>query len=298
MGKLKKRGHLGVITDAFVETMTGGDILEQDWYKARLAACEACEFNTDNQGKEALLRKAIHLGQPSCSLCGCFIKEKCTAEEVSCSLADHPEKGMEPKWMRRKVITSTTDDFNLINAEPDRINIGINAKEGNFEVVLIPDVSVDEASMSFILQAKDTTRVRIVELIPTCGCTNLRNSRLNETDELVSVTINTTVFGTGMIGKSIRVKYTKDTGKGDTKELFLEVMLMIKMKRADDWVSPVPPPQPQSAPDALPADEGETTTTTECVEDKKLVRETKTADGLFERVFARCGAISVVLSRT
>jgi hypothetical protein len=223
---MKRRAHFGVIMDAFRERLPENE----EWYRERLAICGACEYNTGNMGAEGLKEKvrlalanSIHAGRDSCSLCGCFIRQKCAAEEVACSLEESgPGRA---KWNRRKIITSKADDLNFFNMAPELCNIDIDEEKSRFVVKYNPVERGEVTESPFILHWDKDKRIEIMNVKSSCGCTQVEKRLLSGNEYLLALRVDTASLPPGGTKRYAGVEYRRE---GQTRYLEIELQFHIR----------------------------------------------------------------------
>jgi hypothetical protein len=208
---MKKKSHIKVIAGAFLNDLP----VDEVWYQKRLAACEACEWNTKNYAPldvsgriELRASQLLHGFQDSCVKCGCFIRQKCAAREVACSL----ETEGRAKWHRLEVITSGASDLNLTNLSEEICNINLDENGSGFVVTYIPFRKSEKKELEarFILKTKNG--VKIEEVTASCSCFSVRSKTVSESELQLDVVFHVEQLTTGKISKEIFVKYRKKDG--------------------------------------------------------------------------------------
>lgn len=128
---MKKKNQIKVIASAFKDSFTKSAEEYPEYYHERMKHCKVCPFNSVNveENLSIFYRLAKKLGKENCTICSCFIPEKCLSENECCSLV---EIGKHPKWNRLAVETESSHDVNIYNDSPMFINIDL--KDGVFYI--------------------------------------------------------------------------------------------------------------------------------------------------------------------
>jgi hypothetical protein len=227
---MRKRAHANVIMEAFANRLPENEA----WYHERLRICGACEHNTKNMGADGMREKlrlalidGIHLGQDSCFLCGCFIRQKCAAEEVACSL----EESGRAKWHRRKILTSKADDFNLFNEASEKCNIDIDPEKNQFVVRYNPVEKGEPIDSSFVLHHDTGKHIEIEEVKASCGCVSIKHRMLSDSEYRLDLRVDTSSFSLDReTSRSIIVAYRRD---GEVCFLKMELIFIIRRGEAE-----------------------------------------------------------------
>jgi hypothetical protein len=208
---MKKRASAGVIAEAFLNELP----VEEAWYQKRLALCEACEWNTKNyapadlRGRmELRTRQLVHGFQDSCVKCGCFIRQKCAARSVACSL----EKEGTAKWHRLEVITSGGSDLNLLNLSEEICNVDLDEKDGGFAVMYVPFRKPERKELisHFVLETKNGAKIE--EVTAGCSCFSVRSKMTSENEWCLEIAFRLDRLEEKQHGKDLFVKYRKKDG--------------------------------------------------------------------------------------
>lgn len=210
-----------VILSAFVKSFQGidghEDIPEKELEKRR-EACRNCPYNIKNtpEEKRTLLEKVrdgVKLGD-FCTICGCQIKEKTMSPTEGCALE---ERGRKPLWNRIKVETSGKTE-NLINLDPDKINIDANQTE----YVIYADMVSSDMHFNFGVESKKLID-RIDYVRTTCTCFDIVSYELSESLKVIKILIKIKYghLPSGIFDKWVYVGY-KDEG-GNSRKMSIKI---------------------------------------------------------------------------
>lgn len=198
---MKKISKSKTIINAFTGVIPHGE----QWFEERLKSCNSCEYNSKNRKSKNLEEKAqdlLHLGQPYCRVCLCFIDRKAAMKEESCGLKDI---GQEPKWNALTVITSGSEDYNLYNNSPEKCSIDLAEDGSHFEVLYGTLKEGDNTSIQLLLEGD----YKIEDVIVGCGCTLASWIKISDKLTEMNVSLNMTKVNKGTFRKNIYVKYIK-----------------------------------------------------------------------------------------
>lgn len=231
---MKKISEAEVIYDAFMDTLTKKLPKDEkdypDWYKERLDKCSACKFNTKNIPASMLplsLYVPSKLGKHRCSICTCFIKQKCWSQTEQCSLGEglpapswmkhgyasdyHLEKS---RWNRLKLITMDSDEFNIISKDDKSYNVELMEDGSAFVLKLNPVKEGNNMEFSFGMESKHDVVINATH--SSCGCTSPKVDMIDVHHNDYTIMINTSGFGIGTFRKSLTIQYeypmNKDKG--------------------------------------------------------------------------------------
>lgn len=220
---MREINQADVILDAFVEE----ENKKTDWYKERLALCNACDHNTANGSMGNIVKWAVEKLKKSgrdygqCDICKCIVSKKCAEETEVCALR---ELGQAPKWNKRKIETLKVDKFNLENLNPKYHDIYLS-EDGQLFVVDLGDIPVNYGIIVwFKIINKD--QLKVVEEregyypIRFCSCMMINTRYDGDGKTEFKVTLNTPI-AEGPYQKNIEV----DFGDEDHKQT---VVIQIK----------------------------------------------------------------------
>jgi hypothetical protein len=245
---MKEINHLKVIKHAFWDTSKNKEMLEKDWYVKRLSHCEACEYNTIRYKPESLqdevavaeftaknmeylkyelskgahdvLAKILGVEPEFCALCGCFIKQKCAARGVVCSLI----KQGTPKWNKLEVNTAEGHgDFDLINLDDALYNVYLR-KDGKAFVIDLGSVKADADPISFKFLLRTKVPLNFDSATAQCNCLTTSSRRANATtDYEITATFNPKEVSTGEFSKEIIVSYRTGKKRDESKLVIINI---------------------------------------------------------------------------
>lgn len=164
-------GKASVIAKAWEDTVMGLIPKDKkdypDWYRRRLEACGSCPRNTRNMSwlKTPIKAKLQALtGKPTCSVCGCFLKQKAWMRTETCPLA---EVGERPRWEALSVVTV---DKNAFDIDTDDESLGLSLSEdGHAFVVDVHDVEIGD-KVHVALRIRSDLGFHPTKSHVGCGC--------------------------------------------------------------------------------------------------------------------------------
>ena len=230
---MKKIYEAEVIYNAFMDTLMAKLPKNKkdypDWYRERLEKCGNCKYNTKNIPKKYLpidMYIPEMLGKHRCSICTCFLKQKCWSKTEMCAIGETEARpsylpegyitqgGPEtPRWNRIELLTLRSDMFNIRGIDPNYMNVDLTKEGDAFLFQLMPLDIGNDVHFDFILETKDP--IFIWETNATCGCTATALDYIDEHNIKVHVDINTKGFGAGAFSKRFRFKYSLKDESGD-----------------------------------------------------------------------------------
>lgn len=172
---------------------------DTDWYRKRMEICASCEFNTSNKVDPTALDRLQNKLKPACSVCHCFIDEKCKVEEATCGLE---EAGLEPKWFPVSVPSK--------NKSGKDIRVYIEDGEVKLDYTLSGEVICNINSKLIIEKfSLKFTGADVKSVIPTCSCTTVG---VDEKDDgyVFNFVVSTSGFRPGLNKREVLVEYYKN----------------------------------------------------------------------------------------
>ena len=205
---MKKISKVESIIDAFSSPLPIGE----DWYEARLKICAGCEYNSANAGVEGIKNNVINFlanavnivdaNEPQCNACGCFIRRKAGQKEEACGLE---EKALVPKWPRLLVHTTNSEDFNIINLSPSKVNINLSLDGTHYIVDYGMMNNTTNMTVKLILEGTGTIKTATAN----CGCTTPTFRVLSPTQTELTIGVDTSKLSLGVWGKRVHITYKK-----------------------------------------------------------------------------------------
>ena len=178
---MKGISYLKTLVDAFKSTYIDGiphsTADYPDWFKKRLAVCDACPYNNMNMSKEEK-KNAGHNADgsvPRCSVCGCFIKQKCFSQMEECSLG---ERGQEPRWKRMAILTQGKDTLDLINLTEDDTHY-ISLRLSDDSTHFVADFGEVMVNKQYVFKFKAIAKKDVLFEFPFGSCSCIRISGFN-----------------------------------------------------------------------------------------------------------------------
>lgn len=277
---MKKINQAEVIFKAFSDTldktMPTNEADYPDWFKARLDKCAKCKYNTKNIPTKYLpvggLMLGKTLGKHRCSICTCFIQQKCWSRVEECAIGETDVRpdflpkayldSREPnpevsQWNRLEVLTMKADDFHLKSEDDGWYNVDLTPKGDAFVVTLPPLKQGEEKTydMNFRLVAKEKMLIR--KLGSSCGCTV--PSLKSDDDVIYSLNVKFTPFTqfnippnseSNIQERDIKIHYIKEKDQ-DNPEANEDVVVMLfrcPVVRTPGYEAPKPKPRKPQPP--------------------------------------------------
>ena len=195
---MKQESKIKRIFQAFTEESD----LSSEIVNNRREICKNCPFNTLNIKEEdlTLLQRQKKVMGNFCTKCGCFIDKKTERASEACGLEDI---GLEPKWNRVLLKTTSSDDLDIKNLSPDKCNIKISDLKENYEIEVF---SIDD-SFENPIKIEILDNIDIISFKPYCGCISIETFDKNK----FNISIDTSVFIKEQnIIKTLELKYKKN----------------------------------------------------------------------------------------
>lgn len=201
---MKQESKIKRIFQAFTEESD----LSSEIVNNRREICKNCPFNTLNIKEEdlTLLQRQKKVMGNFCTKCGCFIDKKTERASEACGLEDI---GLEPKWNRVLLKTTSSDDLDIKNLSPDKCNIKISDLKENYEIEVF---SIDD-SFENPIKIEILDNIDIISFKPYCGCISIETFDKNK----FNISIDTSVFIKEQnIIKTLELKYKKNNKDYET----------------------------------------------------------------------------------
>jgi hypothetical protein len=184
---MEEISKIRTIINAFTNKLPKGE----EWYKERLEICKTCSYNTANK-KGVSLKDLIGA---SCTACGCFIERKAAMKEEECGLS---QIGMTPKWNKLSIITNSSEDYNLHNNSPEKVNISLENNEYILDYGELYKTS--DTNVEVLLEGTSTVK----ETMVSCGCTKPSVTILSASLTKLNIRVDLSKQN-GNMSKTIRV---------------------------------------------------------------------------------------------
>lgn len=204
---MKKNSKTNTIINAFTGSIPHGE----QWFEDRMSICNSCEHNSKNRKSETLEEKAqdlLHLGQPYCRVCLCFIERKAAMKEESCGLK---EIGQEPKWNNLMVHTTGSEDYNLYNNTPEICKVDLANDGSHFEVLYGNLKEGSNTNIQLLLEGQ----YKVKAVTVGCGCTTAVWNKIGDNLYEINVGLKMTSINRGNFRKNVYVSY--DSAEGERK---------------------------------------------------------------------------------
>ena len=201
---MKQESKIKRIFQAFTEESD----LSSEIVNKRREICKSCPFNTLNIKDEdlTLLQRQKKVMGNFCTKCGCFIDKKTERASEACGLED---VGLEPKWNRILLKTTSSEDLDIRNLSPDKCNIKISDLKENYEIEIF---SIDE-NFKNPIEIEILSDVDIISFNPYCGCVSIETVSKNK----FKISLDTSVFVKEQnIIKTLELKYNKNDKNYET----------------------------------------------------------------------------------
>lgn len=232
---MKKILETEVIYDAFMDTILGKLPRKSkdypEWYKERLAKCDACKFNTKNVPNSMLptsLWASKMVGKNRCSICTCFIKQKAWSRTEECALGEGLplpswmgpmyRDGFEhekSRWNRLELITMDSDEFDVVSTDDKQYNIDLSPDGNSFVIKFAPIERGNDVNFSFILRSRHDINITSSET--SCSCTSDKIDIIDSKNFRFNVRIITNGFGSGRFTKHMMIHYKKAGSDAEEK---------------------------------------------------------------------------------
>lgn len=194
------------IANAFISPLPTGE----DWYEARVEACNGCEMNTKNIEESSLaftdklkIKSGLCDEGNHCTACGCCILRKCSVKSEVCGMSTLKRT---PKWFPIAV-----EGLDNITLEVVGDNVKVTATPKEF---LVDFGSSSDAVLktSFILGSESS--IKFDKYSVSCGCTHPEKiTQLDQNKIELQVTVSTLGFRPGLNEKLLTVEYKNNRGK-------------------------------------------------------------------------------------
>lgn len=255
---MKKITEVEVIYNAFSDTLMrklpSREKDYPDWYRERLEKCNECKYNTKNIPNKYLpisLYVSKMLGKHRCSICTCFLKQKCWSKTEMCAMGETESRpkylpegyisqgySEEPRWNRLELITMRADEFNLTDLDSKKYNADLTSDGSGFVFNLLPINEGENVDFEFTLETRHSMFIRTVNA--SCKCTVPDLSYIDNNHIRVKVHINTEGLGSGSFVKYFKFGYSMkdDNGVPLEDQEFIEF-------RINGFVKGVSKPEPE-----------------------------------------------------
>jgi len=216
---MKKKSKLRTIFQA----LTSDIPVDEPWFQDRLAACEDCEWNSDNVESSELSfanKTKINLAcseSSLCTACGCCLHEKLGQKTENCGLIG--VAGEDTKWRALAAETSSVKDINveILGKSAESIDIDLG---GKFFMVRVGNVKTITKNIK--LRINRPAGLKISKLKATCGCTVPSYKEIDSDTIEAIVKIDTTAFtNNARFEKSLNVIYFEGNGVKTTVIKFI-----------------------------------------------------------------------------
>lgn len=243
---MKKITEAQVIYNAFMDTLMrklpARESDYPDWYKERLSKCASCKYNTKNVPNKYLPTSLFFskmLGKQRCTICTCFLKQKCWSKTEMCAMGETKNRpdylpegyiqqdGVEtPKWNRLELITMRQDEFNIKSLNDKYYNVDLTDNGSGFLFDLAPVEMGENVEFDFVLETKHSLFIRTIRA--SCQCTVPDVDYVDDNHIRVHVKVNTKDFGSGSFVKFFMFGYSMKDENGVPKEEQEEIEFTIK----------------------------------------------------------------------
>lgn len=258
---MKKISEVETIYNAFKDTALGKMPKEEskwpEWYRDRMYACESCKYNTKNIPNKMIPTGRLYfsklVGKYCCSICGCYIPQKCWSKVEQCSMGETDERpewlsegylstdrDETPKWNRMELVTMRSDEFNVISTDHKKYNIDLSEDGSRFVVTLAPTRFGDVTEFSFIVESLH--HLTITGFEAGCQCTVPNVDFIDEKHFKVSIMVTTQEWGVGFAEKPLSILYMlpgEEKGSPDHRLEFLFKLHVTTKGMRDDEIAAV-----------------------------------------------------------
>ena len=226
---MEKLEQYKVIYNAFKDTLNRQIPSKEedypDWYKDRMDKCAKCKYSTKNIPMSMLpvggLMLGKTLGKDRCSICTCFIRQKCWSKTEECAMGEtesrpvfltteYLSKGWPkedaPLWDRLELLTMKSDLFDFIVPEGKKGDYRLDLTEdGGAFCLHIKTVEAVNPEFAFTLKAKKD--IRLKNIGTSCGCIAQNVAFMEDRKIYADVKINLVEWEPGNYQRDMRFHY-------------------------------------------------------------------------------------------
>ena len=185
---------------------------DQEWYKERMAICNACEYNSKNVDPSTLTGIAKlryqglapkYLTKMFCTACSCPIENKCSVRYEDCGLVTLSKK---PKWVAISKYMGSDGSFSIENISLDMGTVGSDIKGFVYN---IEKNETHGPKISFSFKITRNKPVKFYRLEASCGCTVPKYLTPDDRTVIVDVDFSTNGLTKGLHRKLITFFYSE-----------------------------------------------------------------------------------------